>query len=206
MGVKSLIFVCTLTASHVAGADEFVSPVHPYDGIQAGLDAHAVGEARRLDAINRQIGWNSLYRWQAATQISSSIFYDPYIPGFDYAYRLGPSGVGFGGGVYEDTTQGGDVYKGKYRIFPNTPQGRAQFNALRNTLRNLVDEPGTYNGANNCRTFSLGVWDAIEGNDIGTPATPPERYQSRWTDWRPGNPPDEPVWFIRLAIWISGGQ
>lgn len=91
-----LLFAMLFTAVATSlAADEFV--VRPYDGIQAGLDAHAVGEARRLDAINRQIGWNSLFRWQAATQTSSSIFYDPYIPGFDYAYRLGPSGVGFGG-------------------------------------------------------------------------------------------------------------
>jgi hypothetical protein len=81
-----------LVAASSLPAGEFLPP---YDGIQAGLDAHAVGEARRLDAINRQLGWNQLFRWQAATQTSSSIFYDPYIPGFDYAYRLG--GAGYGG-------------------------------------------------------------------------------------------------------------
>jgi hypothetical protein len=75
-------------------ADEFLSPVRPYDGIQAGLDAHAVGEARRLDAINRQLGWNQLFRWQAATQTSSSIYYNPYIGEYDYAFGLN---AGYGG-------------------------------------------------------------------------------------------------------------
>jgi hypothetical protein len=77
----------------VAG-DELVAPLRPYDRIQAGIDAHERGEARRLDAINRQIGWNELFKWQAATQRASSIYYDPYLPGYDYAYGLN---AGYGG-------------------------------------------------------------------------------------------------------------
>jgi hypothetical protein len=97
-------------------ADEYLSPQRPYDGIQAGIDAWRVGEARRLDAIDRQIGWNQLFRWQAATQTSSSIVYNPYIGEYDYAFGLNaasgpwaPSAFDFrpiwGYGYYESIRQ-----------------------------------------------------------------------------------------------------
>ncbi len=88
MRVKILLLVCTLTIAKVVVAEEFNSAVRPYDSIQAGLDAHAVGEARRLDAIDRQIGWNQLFRAQAAAQASSSFYFNPSIGEFDYAYGL----------------------------------------------------------------------------------------------------------------------
>ena len=90
--VVVLAITLAFSAASSLIADEFASPLGPYDGPQAGLDAYALGEARRLDAINRQLGWNELFKWQAATQRSSSIYYDPYIPGFD-------AGIGDGGWI-----------------------------------------------------------------------------------------------------------
>lgn len=65
-------------AAAEAPAETFV---RPYDGIQAGKDAHAYWEARRRDAINRQLGWNEFYKYRAAWDRPYTIYYDPYVPG-----------------------------------------------------------------------------------------------------------------------------
>jgi hypothetical protein len=68
-----------LTASAGLAQDSTLLFPRPYDGFQAGAEAHAIGEAQRLDAIDRQIGWNQLFKWRAA--VGTTTFYDPYVPG-----------------------------------------------------------------------------------------------------------------------------
>ena len=117
IGISLALLAFAASGSFVAIADEPFSNVRPYNGIQAGLDAHAVGEAQRVDAINRQLGWNELFRWQAATQRSSSIFYDPYVPGFDGFGSGGwwPGALDFRPGLIHQCTTDDNWNNGRYR-------------------------------------------------------------------------------------------
>ena len=58
----------------------------PYDGFQASRDVQLRWDARRIDAINRQLGWNELLRWRAATAESGTLYYSPHVP-----YRWEPA-------------------------------------------------------------------------------------------------------------------
>jgi len=94
-------------------AGEAVYP-RAYDGFQAGRDAQDYWEARRRDAINRQLGWNEFYRWRAATGDPTTLYYDPYLPhapygryGYDLfsAPWLGAPGPVLGYGYYDAVPQ-----------------------------------------------------------------------------------------------------
>ena len=95
MGWSRIIHVCAvgifaLAASFTSmtNATEPYSPapatspstetVYPkgYDGFQASRDAQAYWDSRRVDAVNRQLGWNEMLRLRATTQ-PSTIYYSP---------------------------------------------------------------------------------------------------------------------------------
>ena len=82
-----------------------------YDGFQASRDAQAYWDSRRVDAVNRQLGWNEMLRLRATTQ-PSTIYYSPYVPSRwddpwgDVGYGW-PYGVGriYGYGYYDAVRQ-----------------------------------------------------------------------------------------------------
>ena len=61
-------------------ADSEVAYPKGYDGFQASRDAQAYWDARRVDAVNRQLGWNELFKWRAATGAPETIYDAPYVP------------------------------------------------------------------------------------------------------------------------------
>ena len=71
--------VCADSPDKSAPQGEVLYP-KAYDGFQASRDAHAYAEARRVDAINRQLGWNELLKIQAATGEPNTLYYRPYVP------------------------------------------------------------------------------------------------------------------------------
>ena len=60
-----------------------------YDGFQASRDAQAYWDSRRIDAINRQVGWNQVFRDRAALAQTGTLFYAPYVP-TPWAHAGGP--------------------------------------------------------------------------------------------------------------------
>lgn len=101
-----------------ARAEERGEVVYPpaYDGFQAGRDAQAYAEARRRDAINRQLGWNELFKARAAAAQSGATYYEPYLPyapnapyapAFDAPYWMDAYGYGriYGYGFYDAVPQ-----------------------------------------------------------------------------------------------------
>ncbi len=52
-----------------------------------------------MDAINRQVGWNDLFRTRAALASSGTIFYQPYVPG-GFGYYDSFAGP-YAGGYYD---------------------------------------------------------------------------------------------------------
>lgn len=89
------IFIASLLslACATAQADE-PRYAAPYDGIQAGLDSYALGEARREEQINRQLSANEQMRWWRGLPPS----YAPsasyrYPPSLDYVYVTGRRGL-----------------------------------------------------------------------------------------------------------------
>ena len=83
-----------------------------YDGFQASRDAQAYWDSRRVDAINRQLGWNEMLRLRAATTQPSTLYYSPYVPtrwddpwgdlGYGWPYGVGRI---YGYGFYDAVRQ-----------------------------------------------------------------------------------------------------
>ena len=94
LGITLLLCAVACWGADPANADSPVSPsptvsaspagetiyYQPYDGFQASRDAQLRWDARRIDAINRQLGWNELFRARAATARFDPWFDSPYVP------------------------------------------------------------------------------------------------------------------------------
>lgn len=92
-GSAAASLVCLALAAAVRGDEPL-----PYDGIQAGFDAYARGEAERLEGVRRQVQLNDALRWQAGFPPANGVFYDPLPPAWadDYSYGFAPwNGWGF---------------------------------------------------------------------------------------------------------------
>jgi hypothetical protein len=102
--------VVSLALVRVASAQDPLTAVKPYDGIQAGLDAYRLAEEKRQGAVNQQLFLNDQLRyWNGyPTSRGETIYYGYMSPGALAAYGYGGYGpwTGFqlgpwvGGGLW----------------------------------------------------------------------------------------------------------
>jgi len=61
-GCMLCLGVISLALVRLANAQDPLTPIKPYDGIQAGLDAYRLAEEKRQGAVNQQIAVNDQLR------------------------------------------------------------------------------------------------------------------------------------------------
>lgn len=75
-----VVLTALYCASPAAAQQAPLVGLQPYDGLQAGQDAYRYWESRRLDALNRQIGWNETLKQRAAYGRATTTYFSPYAP------------------------------------------------------------------------------------------------------------------------------
>jgi len=148
-----VFFLFVVTTRQVAAQDP-LSPIKPYDGIQAGLDAYRLAEEKRQGAVNQQIFLNDQLRfWNGyPTSRGETIYYGYMSPAALAAYGYGPyeySGFGTWTGFQLGPWMGSGLWGTPYYYQPaRQPIGQQQIQVNPNRWESppVYDPPlTTYN-------------------------------------------------------------
>jgi hypothetical protein len=93
-GCMLCLGVISLALVRLANAQDPLTPIKPYDGFQAGIDAYRLAEEKRQGAVNQQIAVNDQLRfWNGyPTSRGETIYYGYMSPAAVAAYGYGGYG------------------------------------------------------------------------------------------------------------------
>src|SRR5262245_102216 len=91
-----VIWAAVLGCPAVASAQQAATTNHPYDGLQAGLDAYRLAEEKRQVGLSQQLFLNDQMRfWNGYPTTTSTTYYGYLSPQAMAAYGYGPPSPGY---------------------------------------------------------------------------------------------------------------